>query len=466
MFTIYPRSRPSPTNPSTSTSITSLPHLSYILSLDPSHDPRCAGYLHTRSRRCTAETNLQSRTEAIILLNTATADLHAGRWRYIDVNKTLEELARCVLCSEISHQAQALALTERWRADIEAFAQGYDLMSGSNNADAVPEWDVVNMDTSIESWRERVYRGVWGVFDKLRHAQLVPRMNSAFSRANWVTVGDSIHQHAQGSDSHWNRNVDHEYAYDHDHDYNYEYEYELTPPTSNRRATTTSTSIGPVTYTQSYTQAQHIATGILAQARTRDSVFGLSPPAPDNIEMPHGYPSNTSTSIKSKTNIFERLRQPIDGDCSICLGSLLDRPSDFDYDTDSGHRKANIDRPSSPSADSVIQRHDTSTGAWGYTDFTGREYAYHPVLSCVREVEPNIDVKGEGKEGRRKYPARPDLSWCRAGCGVNYHKRCIDRWVATAPSGSATCPSCRRRWVGGGYSDGGSFYGISFRDDR
>ncbi|KAL5051742.1 hypothetical protein BDW71DRAFT_202895 [Aspergillus fruticulosus] len=470
MFSIYPRPRPAPTNPSTSTPTTSLPHLSYILSLDPSHDPRCAGYMHTHGRRCTVETNLQNRTEAITLLNTATADLHAGRWRFIDINDTLEELARCVLCSEISHQAQAPTLVERWRADIEAFVRGYGLISVFSNVDATPEWDVVSMNTSNESWRERAYRGVWGVFGKLRCAQLVPRMDSGNSRASWVSAGNSIHQHVQGSDSDWNRNVDYEYAYDHDRhdDYNYEYEYDSTRPTSNERTTSTSTntSTGPVIYTQPYTHTQHIPTDIPAQDQTPDAVFGLSPPAPDNIEMPHDYGSNTSTSIKLKNNTVERLRQPVDGDCSICLVSLLDQPSGFDYDPDSGRKRADTDYPPSPSADSIFQWHDTSTGVWAYTDFIGREYEYQPVLSCVREVEPDVDIKREGKEEEETYPTRPELSWCRAGCGVNYHKRCIDRWVAMAPSGLATCPSCRRRWAGGGSRDGGSSYGVSFRGRR
>ncbi|KAL4737020.1 hypothetical protein BDV11DRAFT_163158 [Aspergillus similis] len=460
MFTIYPRPRPLSADLSTSTPTTSLPHLSYILSLDPLLDHRCAGYVLTHGRRCTTETNLQDRTDAIKLLDTATADLRGGRRRYIE-NKTLQKLALCVLCSDITHQAQARTLVERWRADIEAFVQGYGVISGLNVTDTMMEWDVVNMDVNNKRWRERVYRGFqWG-FDNLRRAQLVPSMDSGFLRASRAPGGIPTHQHLQGSNSDWNGNADYEYSLGPHH----EPENELPLPLSHERttSTSTSTSTGHGTYTNPSTNAQHPPIGIPAQAWTHDSVFGLSPLAPEHIEMPHNHQAGASTPAKSKANTIERLRQPIDGDCNICLISLLDEPSDFDSDTDSGYTRATTDRLSSPRADSVYQWHDTGTGAWRYTDATRRGYAYHPVLSYVRRVEPDINVRRERKVGERKYPARPELSWCRAGCGVNYHKRCLDRWVAMAPSGLATCPSCRRRWVGGNCRNGGSSNDISFR---
>ncbi|KAJ5467170.1 hypothetical protein N7475_004922 [Penicillium sp. IBT 31633x] len=37
-----------------------------------------------------------------------------------------------------------------------------------------------------------------------------------------------------------------------------------------------------------------------------------------------------------------------------------------------------------------------------------------------------------------------DLVWCKAHCGVNFHKGCIDQWLETAHA--PTCPMCRGDW--------------------
>ncbi|KAJ5691565.1 hypothetical protein N7488_012300 [Penicillium malachiteum] len=37
-----------------------------------------------------------------------------------------------------------------------------------------------------------------------------------------------------------------------------------------------------------------------------------------------------------------------------------------------------------------------------------------------------------------------ELVWCKATCGVNFHKQCIDQWLQTAHA--PTCPTCRSEW--------------------
>lgn len=41
------------------------------------------------------------------------------------------------------------------------------------------------------------------------------------------------------------------------------------------------------------------------------------------------------------------------------------------------------------------------------------------------------------------------LVWCKAQCGVNYHKTCIDEWTAMCltQEREPTCPLCRARWT-------------------
>ncbi|KAJ6178072.1 hypothetical protein N7519_008533 [Penicillium mononematosum] len=37
-----------------------------------------------------------------------------------------------------------------------------------------------------------------------------------------------------------------------------------------------------------------------------------------------------------------------------------------------------------------------------------------------------------------------ELVWCKARCGVNFHKQCIDQWLET--DHAPTCPACRSTW--------------------
>jgi hypothetical protein len=34
--------------------------------------------------------------------------------------------------------------------------------------------------------------------------------------------------------------------------------------------------------------------------------------------------------------------------------------------------------------------------------------------------------------------------WCKARCGVNFHKSCISEWLGSARY--PTCPTCRSNW--------------------
>jgi hypothetical protein len=56
----------------------------------------------------------------------------------------------------------------------------------------------------------------------------------------------------------------------------------------------------------------------------------------------------------------------------------------------------------------------------------------------VEEVEEEEEGEGEG-EGEEE-----ELVWCKARCGVNFHKKCIDKWLET--SHAPTCPTCRSNW--------------------
>jgi hypothetical protein len=50
-----------------------------------------------------------------------------------------------------------------------------------------------------------------------------------------------------------------------------------------------------------------------------------------------------------------------------------------------------------------------------------------------------------------EHSSRDDLVWCRARCGINFHRLCQERWIVarSRQSGSLgpTCPMCRGIWI-------------------
>ncbi|RHZ48232.1 uncharacterized protein CDV56_105297 [Aspergillus thermomutatus] len=105
-------------------------------------------------------------------------------------------------------------------------------------------------------------------------------------------------------------------------------------------------------------------------------------------------------------------RKPIEGDCGICMCPLRGQDSEED---DEG---SNVDREEDGDNDDENEN-DVSGTASDNEDRDGPE-------------EENLD----------------DLVYCRNQCGTNYHKACIDQWIATFENrrGSPTCPTCRAVW--------------------
>lgn len=65
--------------------------------------------------------------------------------------------------------------------------------------------------------------------------------------------------------------------------------------------------------------------------------------------------------------------------------------------------------------------------------------------SVEAEEQEAEDEEGQHRENREER-ADEELVWCKAKCGVNYHKACIEEWLAKAEVRTPPCPSCRRIW--------------------
>ncbi|KAL5359896.1 hypothetical protein BJX96DRAFT_63575 [Aspergillus floccosus] len=100
----------------------------------------------------------------------------------------------------------------------------------------------------------------------------------------------------------------------------------------------------------------------------------------------------TDSQTASPASEASSVRRTIDGECGICLCELQTLRSD-----------------SSTTVESESEEDDQEQN---------------------REQE-------EGNVGE-------ELVWCKARCGVNFHKSCIDQWLETAAA--PTCPTCRSTW--------------------
>ncbi|CAI7626146.1 unnamed protein product [Penicillium bialowiezense] len=90
--------------------------LSEIIDLEPEEEPWCAGYAPSQRRRCHARTNAYGRSSAMKLLEKGTERLRAGR----SLDTLLEDLAPYVLCTRW-HQNQASTLSSRWKREVRAY---------------------------------------------------------------------------------------------------------------------------------------------------------------------------------------------------------------------------------------------------------------------------------------------------------------------------------------------------------
>lgn len=49
-------------------------------------------------------------------------------------------------------------------------------------------------------------------------------------------------------------------------------------------------------------------------------------------------------------------------------------------------------------------------------------------------------------EGFDVASSEESVVWCRATCGYNIHRCCMETWATAQPPGKATCPLCRSKW--------------------
>lgn len=165
---------------------------------------------------------------------------------------------------------------------------------------------------------------------------------------------------------------------------------------------------GDLTESSTNRSAIAVPRPVQAQASRQTSAASISSTRSLNTAtMPRIFSSPGNTASQGET--FQPNRREIEGECGICLNDL-DGPQDEDLDAGEGSE---------------------NSGGYDHGDNDQDK----------DDEEDNYD--GYDDDGDDDEPLN-ELVWCKARCGVNFHKRCIDQWLETDQA--PTCPACRSNW--------------------
>lgn len=361
-----------------------LPHLSQIIKLEPEKEPWCAGYAPSQGRRCHTRTNSRGRSTATYLLNQSTKELHAGRC----IDNLLEDLAPHVLCTRF-HQHQSSELATRWQRQVRSFLSSRSRPTPPRRLARQPSVNVypeVLGGSATEQWFI-LYQRVYAV-EELRRIQTVHEaptvvLNPPLQTSALPTRGDN------------NATIN--------RDTNNNNSSSASTRSSTEQVRPRRAIIQPATRLEATNTATfiHVSNSRLA---TTSTIHSRSNNAPRQTDP--GATLQTTASVSRPTL---PTRRSVEGDCGICLFPLQE-----------------------PHSDSIDDKSDAE-------DETDDEYEND---EYEEEGESYSDKEEDEEEGKEE--EAEELLWCKAQCGVNFHKNCINQWLEESPY--LTCPACRRTW--------------------
>ncbi|CAG8893653.1 unnamed protein product [Penicillium egyptiacum] len=380
----------------------SLPELSQIIKLEPEKEPWCAGYAPSQGRRCHYRTNGPGRSCAMHLLSQGTQALRAGQ----SIEDILEDLAPHVLCKRF-HQSQASDLATRWKNQVRSFLRSQSPITSPRrqSRDALVS---ESLNARRQTSEERCLRLEKEIFEMQRmlarlqdahHDSAVP--NNARHNATVLTptpstnAGNTLDANYQGPRASSTGHAD-----------QIPRERGILPPVSRQQSTNTTRTqavrhTGSISWIRSRDViAQSISIQVVTnttateaarpQASVRMSNFESGRTTPPHVHSssppPRPVQRRTEQAVASVARPPIAPRRTVEGDCGICLHTLHEATDD----------------------------------------------------TSVAGDDTDDEDEHNGDEEERY----EDLVWCKAQCGVNFHKTCMDQWLERAP----TCPTCRRAW--------------------
>ncbi|OOQ81786.1 hypothetical protein PEBR_43182 [Penicillium brasilianum] len=377
-----------------------LPKLSQIIRLEPENEPWCAGYAPSQGRRCHNRTNAAGRSQAMHLLGHGTKALRAGH----SIEDILEDLAPLVLCKRF-HQSQASDLASRWKKEVQSFLLSQAPTTSSRRQSVVSKSSKTRQKASNEILElERILAHL----QNSHHNSAVPNSiphNATVLSPNTDAGNPRRHANYQGLRASSSGQTEHTPR-----------ERGVLPPVSRQQSTSARStqvvrSIGSISGHMEQPRRREVITQLRptqevsdsttmeaarprerpqASVRTSNVESGGTTPLHVHSRSPptRAAQRRTEQAVVSVAHPHIPTRRTVEGDCGICLCALQEAADDT---RDGGH-----------------------------------------------------DTDNEDELNRDAVERYEDLVWCKAQCGVNFHKACMDQWLKRAPS--RTCPACRRSW--------------------
>lgn len=401
----------------TSSTMSHVPHLSLIINLDPEKEPWCAGYAPSQGRRCHARTNALGRSRAMELLDRGTESLLAGR----HIDDLLGELAPHVLCQRF-HQDQASTLTNRWSRQVSPFVKAPQ--SPPRRRTIAQDPSTARRHVSIRTPAER-QRYLLSEMEQLMNELSSLEQDRHISAGSHDSGVMRDSQRAMRTARTRNNSLDatpSDYAL---RGNDYQRVIRLRP----WRHQLINTSV-PAAGQSSSTVAS--TSGRLPAAPPSNSGASSSPQR-ENHNNNSELRLHSANPIRSSSGIT---RRPIQGDCGICLSSL---ENDIWEDTD--------DEDSDEAENEGSDGPKDDENGWEDED-DGEEYCSDTTESHRSNSSSWNGEAGSADQAQHSIPSteRYDIVWCKAKCGVNYHRDCIYQWLALDPFEGLSCPTCRSIW--------------------
>ncbi|KAH8434082.1 uncharacterized protein LDX57_011720 [Aspergillus melleus] len=397
-----------------------IPPLSDIIGLEPEIDRRCAGLAPSQGRRCRNHTNQNGRSSAMMLLHQGTKDLRAGR----SIDTLLAELGPHVLCWR--HKDQASGLERIWRGKVRAYLDERGAVAAASSSTA-----------SRRSTASTRQARPDGSARRAEPARLEPLTIARGSARDNTSINDltvlidqalriNIDLRRRVEEARGELSVTAARSSPRQQENSRSSRSAVVNSTSARGSTSSGNTLRTSPEERVYITARIPSTGygssseitrtvprsmqVQGQApvsRTRASA-SVSSRSQSQSQDTRSTTSDTAVRNSRSAGIQDRRdetpqvrRRKVEGECGVCLCELRVPKQDDDADDEE------------ESDHSEDEDHDEGDNQ-----------------------DDNDDDDDEHQND--------ELAWCKARCGVNFHKPCIDQWLKVA--GTPTCPACRSIW--------------------
>ncbi|KAJ5598180.1 hypothetical protein N7537_008264 [Penicillium hordei] len=384
--------------------------LSDIIKLEPEEEPWCAGYAPSQGRRCHMRTNARGRRSARMLLNEGTKDLRAGR----NIDILLEDLAPHVLCTRF-HQNQASDLVRRWKRRVNTYLDSQIVSTPytrpvRTSSRMISETAVVDLEERVAVLHQRLREAKEEV-RRLEIAQSVLPTTANTRHREGRNTGAVVNSSSRGTASSGNPPVN------------------RVNETLRRDSTASSTNQSPIPAPRP------------AQARVSHQTIAIFVSSSRLVNTPTvARASSRIGNTVSQDETPQPIRREVEGECGICLCDLhrsQDENSDEEK-TESGGGDDHDDSDDSDDGDDSDDSDDEDD-----SDVSDDENDYDD-SDDENDYDDSDDDTDADDDDTDDHGHLEELVWCRARCGVNFHKQCIDQWLET--DHASTCPTCRSNW--------------------